>query len=156
MREGKGTVTRWLVVLLLFLGDPARAAPPATPCPSSTIAWAQQWSTGTIQSASYDQTAQVLYVIPFSQQAQAFSNVPFSVQQGFSRTNNPSAFYQSSVVPMYPEMLLMETNNCPVLLETGAYLYTHDPRGEPQYHDALYLQNNTPLLLQNGGALWIN
>jgi hypothetical protein len=148
---------RYLLVIALFLWSAhARAAPPAQPCPSFTMAWAQQWGTGTIQSASYDQDAQVLYVIPFSQVAHAYAHVPIGVQQGFSRTNNPEAYYQQSVAPVYPEMLLAESTNCPILLETGGYLYTRDPRGEPQYHSALYLQSNAPLLLQNGGALWID
>lgn len=109
------------IVALLLGCQPAAAI---GVCPSFTAGWSQSYSGFRITSASYDTTTLLLYVIFSSTIPTAYSNVPLSVMQGFSRTKNPDTYWSSSVNPYYHSLLLQETSNCPLLLETGAYLWS--------------------------------
>ena len=109
-----------LAALLTLLAAPAQAA---YPCPYLTFGWTTQWPTGTLQSAAYDQEAQVLYVVSFTQVVAAHSNVPLGVFQSFTRASNPYQFYVGSIASTYHQMMIFEKDNCPVLLESGQYLW---------------------------------
>lgn len=120
-------------LVLLFLLTPLTAQAQAFVCPFVTIGWAKQWSGKQISSASYDSALQLLYVVfptatvdgkPVSNYVSAFSGVPTSVMTGFSSTPDPMSYYLSAVQPRYHSLLLAQSNNCPVLYETGAYLWT--------------------------------
>ena len=109
-----------LAALFVILAAPAQAA---SPCPYLTFGWTTQWQTGTLQSAAYDQEAQVLYVVSFTQIVAAHSGVPLGVFQSFTRASNPYQFYTGSIASTYPQMMIFEKDNCPVLLESGQYLW---------------------------------
>jgi hypothetical protein len=90
-------------------------------------------------------------VIFNSTMATAFSNVPLSIMQGFSNTNNPVTYYSSFVLPYYHALLLAQTNNCPLLFENGAYIWT-TPATPPSGTDFLLLANNVNFLLLSNGV----
>lgn len=110
-----------LLSLLVFFAPQTHAAAPARPCPTMTIGWSQQWSGQPITSVSYSSDQTILYVIFGATMAQAFDGVPLSVMQAFSSTQNPLSVYNSSVAGRYRQMLLFETDNCPLLIENIAY-----------------------------------
>ena len=72
----------------------------------------------------YDQNTQLLYVIFGNTVASAYSNVPISIMQTFSTSTNVMNTYNTYVVPRYHSLLLAEKNNCPLLFETGAYIWS--------------------------------
>lgn len=110
-----------LLLAVFAFAAPVRAAPPARPCPYMSIGWSQQYPPGkTITSVSYASDYQVLFVIFNSTVASAFSNVPLSVMQAFSQTQNPLSVYNSSVVRAYHPMLLADQTNCPLLNSAGS------------------------------------
>jgi hypothetical protein len=106
------------------LAAPAAAAPPATPCPSIDAGWAIPFS-GPITSVGYDQAAQMLYVA-FGPTMTTFAGVPLGVMQGFQNTRDPLSLYNTTVAPIYHALFLLQTNNCPLMLEggSGGYLWT--------------------------------
>lgn len=112
---------RWLALALL-LSTPAIAAPPAQPCPSISAGWTIPFS-GPITSVGYDQSAKMLDVA-FGSVMTMFANVPLGVMQGFQNTRDPLMLYNTTVVPGYHALFLFETDNCPLRLESGGYLWT--------------------------------
>jgi hypothetical protein len=112
------------LLAFLLLAAPARAQP-AYPCPQISFGWSQQWWNQPISSASYDSVSQLLYVV-FSppSNVSAFSNVPLNVFSTFAQAGNPLSFYSCCVLPRYHALLLSTQNNCPILFETGAYIWT--------------------------------
>ena len=115
---------RLLASLLLLVLTNVAHAQPFQPCPFVTAGWSQSWTGHNITTALYDGNTALLYVIFFTTTATAYSNVPYSVTQGFSRASNPDLYWQTSVAPSYHAMLLAQTNNCPLLFENGAYIWT--------------------------------
>lgn len=113
---------RRLAVLLAFLASPSLAQ--YQPCPSVTVGWSKQYSGSPITSVQYSQDQFLLYVIFNNATASAFSNVPLSIMQGFSSTKDPVSFYNSFVLPSYHAILLAQSNNCPLLFETGAFIWS--------------------------------
>ena len=113
---------RAVLAALALLPTPALAQA-YIPCPQMSFGWTTQWQGGTLQSAAYDQAAKVLYVASFTQVVAAFSGVPLSTFQSFTRARNPYQFYTTSIVPAYHQLLVYEKDNCPVLLENGLYLW---------------------------------
>lgn len=109
--------------LALLLGAVPVSAQAAYPCPYISFGWTTQWQTGTLQSAAYDTNGQVLYVVSFSQIVAAHSNVPLGVFQSFTRAKDPLQFYTTAIVPSYRKMAIFEKDNCPILLESGQYLW---------------------------------
>jgi KTSC domain-containing protein len=115
---------RALAALALWLASLSAASAQAfIPCPFFTIGWAQSYSQP-ITTVLYDTSAQLLYVIWYNTRPSAFSNVPLSIMQGFSRTNNPVGYYNSLVLPSYHALLLAQSNNCPLLYEDGSYIWS--------------------------------
>jgi hypothetical protein len=110
------------ILLLLLIAQPAFAQ--FQPCPSVTAGWSKQYSGFQITSVQYSQDQFLLYVIFRNTVASAFSNVPLSVMNGFSSTKNPDTYYSSFVLPSYHALLLAQTNNCPLLFETGAFIWS--------------------------------
>lgn len=117
-------MTRWFCALALLLASLSAAVAQAFPCPQISFGWAQTWYGQPIASASYDSVSQLLYVIFTTQQVSAFSNVPFSAWQTFSQAGSPIGFYNCCIQPSYHALLLQNKNNCPLLYETGAYIWT--------------------------------
>ena len=113
---------KWIALLLAVLATPVSAAP-FFPCPSFTSGWSIQ-GPGPITSVMYDQDTQLLYVIFNSTFASAYSNVPISIIQTFSNSNNLMTTYQTYVVPNYHALLLEEKYNCAILNEAGGYIWT--------------------------------
>lgn len=116
---------RLIQVLSLLVGlvAPGTAAAQAIVCPLSTIGWTQTWSPP-LTSASYDSGTQLLYVVWNYTTVFAFSNVPLRVINTFSNNPNPVNVYNSYVAHVYHSILLAQSNNCPLLWENGAYLWT--------------------------------
>lgn len=106
-----------LVLAGVLLAAPARAAPPAYPCPYMSLGWSQNWSTGPISSVAYTNDYQVLFVVFAYKTVSAYSDVPISVMQTFSQSRDPQQVYQTQVVPRYHALLLAESSNCPILVE---------------------------------------
>lgn len=74
----------------------------------------------------YDQNTSLLYVIFNNNFPSAYWPVPISVMQTFSQSrNNPMQIYQTYVVPRYEALLLQEVYNCPILQESGAYIWSN-------------------------------
>ena len=116
---------RFLAALALLLGLCALAdARPFQPCPFVTAGWSQSWTGFNVTTALYDGNSALLYVIFFTTTATAYSNVPYSVAQGFSSTGNPDMYWQTSVAPSYHALLLASQNNCPLLNDNGVYLWS--------------------------------
>lgn len=114
-----------LFFLILFVAGPVRAQAPARPCPYVTAGWSLP-PQPPVTSVQYDETTQLLYVIVNTFTAHAFSNVPVATMQAFSRSTNYWAFYNTSVVNTFHEILLNDAvNNCPLRWENGAYLWAH-------------------------------
>lgn len=113
---------RWFAALLLAL-FPSAALAQFVPCPSITIGWAVS-GPPPVTSVTYSQQDQVLYVVFNNTQASAFSGVPTSIMQIFSQSKNYYQTYLSYVQPVYHALLLQEKNNCPLLYENGAYIWT--------------------------------
>lgn len=113
---------RWIFLLALLL--PAQARAQFMPCPSTTIGWSQSWTTGSLTSAAYDSQSQLLFVVFNYKTVSAYSNVPYGVIQGFTSTSNPTAYYNSAVVPRYHALALSEQVDCPLLFEDGRYIWT--------------------------------
>lgn len=141
---------RLMILLLLLLGAPAVAAP-FEPCPSMTIGWALQFPPPII-AVLYDQSSLLLYVIFNNRIAMAYSNVPVSVMAAFSRSTNPTQVYNTYVAPAYNPLLLAEGNNCPILYENDAYIWTAPNSALPPT-DFFLLMNGGFLLLASGGKL---
>ena len=80
---------------------------------------------GPITSINYSGDMQLLYVIFNNTNAIAYSGVPISIMQTFSRSRNLYDTWQQAVVPAYHLLLLSETDNCPILNENGAYIWTN-------------------------------
>jgi KTSC domain len=113
---------RLVTFLFLLVAGPALAQ--FQPCPYVTAGWSKQYSGFAISSVSYDESQLLLYVIFGNTTASAFSNVPLGVMQGFSNTRDPVAYYSSAVLHNFHALLLAQTNNCPLLFETGAYIWS--------------------------------
>lgn len=111
------------ILAALFLLCATSAFAQFRPCPYFSAGWSKQFSNSPITSVLYDQQTLLMYVL-FGQNASVFANVPLGVMQGFMNTSNALAYYDSFVVPSYHALLLSQTNNCPLLYETGAYIWT--------------------------------
>lgn len=113
---------RALFLLFIFASmiSATFAAPPATPCPYTTIGWAMQYPpSATITSVSYATDQQILYVVFNSTTVSAFSNVPIGIMQAFSATTNPLTIYNGSVVHAFHPIMLSTPSNCPLLNDDG-------------------------------------
>lgn len=96
------------------------AAQAAQPCPYVTIGWSAQYSPSSpITSVLYDSGLQFLYVIFQGNIVSAYSNVPTSVMQAFSSSQQPMQVYQGLVLGRYHPMLLSNQQNCPLLNSNG-------------------------------------
>lgn len=147
------------LTIALFVVFGALRAEAANVCPYISFGWGQQWPTGDIQSASYDQVAQILYIIFRNQKPQAFWNVPVGAIQSFSNTRDPAATYRTSVLPSYPMILLDEKTNCPILQEAGGYICTnYAGRCTLTVTHTILINELTPapILLQNGTDIWLD
>lgn len=113
-----------IALTLFFVLLPSIALAQAFPCPSFTAGWAFTYVGQPITSVAYDQTTSLLYVVWGNTNATAFYPVPLSVIQTFSRSTNALATYNSYVANSYHALLLAQKNNCPILQETGAYIWT--------------------------------
>jgi KTSC domain len=102
---------------------PAALAQPYVPCPSVSAGWSYQFPPP-LTSVQYDQSTLTLYVVFNYTTASAFANVPFTVMQGFGQTASPVTLYTTLVVPYYHALLLQEGNNCPLLFENGAQIWS--------------------------------
>ena len=121
----EGRVKRFLAALISLVSLTFAAyAAPFQPCPYVTSGWSQSWTGFNVTTALYDGNSALLYVIFFTTTATAYSNVPYSVAQGFSSSRNPDMYWQTSVAPSYHALLLAQTNNCPLRFETGAYIWS--------------------------------
>jgi KTSC domain len=110
----------WSTMLTMSMAGWAFAQP-FQPCPYITIGWALSFQPP-ITSVLYDTSSMLLYVIFNATTATAYSNVPISVIQGFSRAGvNPVSYYNSSVYMKYHPLMLAGQNNCPLLADNGAY-----------------------------------
>ncbi len=116
-----------VLTTILFVAlsvDQAVAQSPYVPCPNITIGWSLSFPPP-ITAVQYDTSSMLLYVIFNGTTASAYSNVPLSVIQGFSRAGvNPVSYYNSNVVGQYHPLWLAQTNNCPLLFENGAYIWS--------------------------------
>lgn len=113
----------FLFVALVTGGGHANAQA-FVPCPQFTIGWSKQYAGSPITSVMYDSQSQLLYVIWNNTIPSAFSNVPTTVMTGLSSARDPVVYYNSAIYPVYHSLLLAQTNNCPMLFETGAYIWT--------------------------------
>jgi hypothetical protein len=111
-----------LAFISLFAALPALAQP-FRPCPYFSAGWSQQYSGSPITSVLYDQQRLILTVL-FGTTPSVFVQVPLGVMQGFMNTKDPVGYYNSFVAPTYHSLLLFQTDNCPVLFENGAYIWT--------------------------------
>lgn len=112
------------ILLLLLAGVPAKAQS-TYPCPQISFGWATSFTGQAISSIAYDSFSQLLYVVftpPHG--VSAFANVPLNIFNTFSQAGNPGAFYTCCVQPNYHALLLNNANNCPLLFETGSYIFT--------------------------------
>ena len=119
---------RIAAIILCLLATPVMALPTGRPCPYLSFGWGQQWQATAAQpisSASYDGTAKVLYVVFDYNLVTAYAGVPFGVIQSFTYTLNPLQFYQTGIAKSYRQILLTPTDNCPLLQESGSYIYSH-------------------------------
>lgn len=113
-----------LFFALALFAAPGTARAQAFVCPFVTIGWSQTWPGQQLSSASYDSGLQLLYVIFNNTTAFAFFNVPTSVQIAFANTTNPMQTYELLVANTYHSILLAQQNNCPLVYENGAYIWT--------------------------------
>jgi len=116
---------RAILLLVLVLSGGTSQAAPFFPCPAFTAGWAKSYYNQPISSVMYDMNTQLLYVIFGNTFASAYSNVPTSIMQTFSQSTNVMQTYTTYVIPRYHALLLAETNNCPLLYETGAYIWSN-------------------------------
>lgn len=115
---------RCLLLALALFAAPSAAHAQAFVCPFVTVGWSQTWPGQQLSSASYDSQLQLLYVVFNNITAFAFSNVPTSVQIAFANTTNPMQTYELLVANTYHSILLAQQNNCPLMYENGAYIWT--------------------------------
>ena len=116
---------RVLLAALIWLGlsCAARAGNPG-PCPSFTAGWALS-GPGPITGVLLDTTTSLMYMIWNNTFVTAYYPVPLSVMQVFSQSQNWVQTYQTYVLPRYEALLLQQTNNCPVLQESGGYIWVN-------------------------------
>jgi hypothetical protein len=125
------------------------------PCPTFVAGWSNSYYNNPISSVQYDPVSQLLYIIWGNTQATAYYPVPISIIQTFGPGRNPVQIYSSYVLGRYNPLLLEEKFNCPILQESGGYIWTEGPSANVDY--VLLLQNGLgPLKLQNGGDLWLS
>lgn len=117
----------FLVLLFCLVASAARAASPAYPCPTFVPGWALS-STGPITTISWDSVSQQMYFVWNYNLVSDYYPVPnSSVMQTFSSTP-PSKWVQTFnyiIAPAYHAVLLKEKDNCPVLQESGGFIWVN-------------------------------
>ena len=120
------TRLRQIVLSLLswgLLASSAWSAPPASPCPQLVGGISIPYSGSAISFVTYDQPDMMLTIIWYSTWVTTYSNVPYSVMQQFQTRPDPVATYNAYVNNIYEALLLQEQSNCPVLQESGGYIW---------------------------------
>ena len=112
-----------LALLFLLLTGGVASAQPYLPCPYVTAGFSKSWTGFAITSMIYDGSTQLLYTIFNSVTPTAMSGVSYTTATNYSRATNPVTFYNTLVTQQH-SILLAEGDSCPMLFETGAYIWT--------------------------------
>ena len=126
------------------------------PCPGATAGWSYTYQGSPITSVAYDQPSALLYVVWNATNATGFYPVPFSAIQAFGRSKNPVSTYNSSVKSQYNALLFTQKTNCPILQETGGYIWTDSPAGAPKVRYFLLTQSGVSLNIAPKVSLWLD
>lgn len=112
----------WLLPLLFAGWGGIASAQPFMPCPFVTVSIAFSYPPPMTQVV-YSGDQLILFA-EVNGEVHAYSGVPIGVMQGMRLAPNPYAYYQSAVMNNYHELLLAEQNNCPLLFENGALIWS--------------------------------
>ena len=117
-------IKRALIALLIMTGS-ARAQ--VQPCLVQDPGWVTPYSQGTIQSVAYGLNSKILVAAYRQNAIRAFAGVPPNIANRFTSLTNADSYFSANVAPYYHESLLTEWSGgpCPILTETGSWLYTH-------------------------------
>lgn len=111
-----------LTLLFCFAVTEARAGNPG-PCPSFHAGWALS-GPGPITGILWDQYTQQMYFIWNNSFVSDYWPVAnSSVMQTFSQSKNWVQTFNTLIAPRYEAILLQEANNCPVLQESGGFIW---------------------------------